>query len=71
MRVKWVLMRREGDRGGKGEIVGVGVGGLPQVITVLLGCGREMIVRVATPVTYGLKMIFYFTTLLLLFSKLN
>ena len=27
------------------------VGGLPQVITVLLGCGREMIVRVATPVT--------------------
>ena len=29
----------------------MGVGGLLQVITVLLGCGREMIVRVATPVT--------------------
>lgn len=29
----------------------MGVGDLPQVITVLLGCGREMIVRVATPVT--------------------
>ena len=51
MRVKWVLMRREGDRGGKGEIGGGGGGALPQVITVLLGCGREMIVRVATPVT--------------------
>lgn len=29
----------------------MGVGGLPQVITVLLGCGREMIVRVVTLVT--------------------
>lgn len=29
----------------------MGVGGLPQVITVLIGCGREMIVRVVTLVT--------------------
>lgn len=28
MRVKWVLMRREGDRGGKGGDRGGGVGGL-------------------------------------------